>query len=82
MAMTTGGTDPQSDKNINKDTKNDPKVGTVAEKVRARQFNIIKKDTNLYGQIEEFYKEFKKQKDSIIIGFFQELIKDRLNKIR
>jgi len=80
MAMTTGGTDPRSSKNLPKDPN---KKGTVSSKVRTRQIDIVKNDRNLYERLENYYiTNVSKMKDSQIIQKFQNIIRDHLNKIK
>jgi len=79
MAMTTGGTDPRSSKNVLKDPN---KNGTVPNKVRRRQIEIVTNDSNLYERLlENYYKNASKMKESEIIKEFQNIIRDYLNKI-
>jgi len=80
MAMTTGGTDPRSSKNVEQDPN---KKGTVSNKVRRRQIDIVKNDGNLYKRLENYYStNASKMKDSQIIQKFQNIIHDYLNKIK
>ena len=80
MAMTTGGTDPRSSKNVLKDPN---KNGTVPNKVRRRQIEIVTNDSNLYERLlENYYKNAYKMKESEIIKEFQNIIRDYLNKIK
>lgn len=80
MAMTTGGTDPTSSKNVPKDPQG---KGTVPQKVRGRQIAIVKNDTNLYSKLEGYYtKNSSKNKDNETIRVFQHIIRTHLNKIK
>ncbi len=80
MAMTTGGTDPRSSKNLPKDPN---KKGTVPNKVRKRQIEIVKNDSTLYNRLNNYYyKNASKMKESEIIKKFQNIIRDYLNKIK
>ncbi|MEH2354725.1 eCIS core domain-containing protein [Nostoc sp.] len=80
MAMTTGGTDPTSSKNVPKDPQG---KGTVPQKVRGRQIAIVKNDTNLYSKLEGYYtKNSSKNNDNETIRVFQHIIRTHLNKIK
>jgi hypothetical protein len=80
MAMTTGGTDPRSSKNIEKDPK---KKGTVPKKVRERQISIVKNDRQLYQRLENYYdsNKAKIKNENHFIEKFRNIIQDYLNKI-
>ncbi|MBD1934454.1 MULTISPECIES: eCIS core domain-containing protein [Cyanophyceae] len=80
MAMTTGGTDPRSSKNVEKDPN---KKGTVPKKVRERQISIVKNDSELYERIESYYNTNKSKKnENQIIQKFRNIIQDYLNQIQ
>ncbi|MEA5602722.1 eCIS core domain-containing protein [Nostoc sp. UHCC 0252] len=80
MAMTTGGTDPTSSKNVPKDPQG---KGTVPQKVRGRQIAIVKNDTNLYSKLERYYtRNSSKNNDNETIRVFQHIIRTHLNKIK
>jgi len=79
MAMTTGGTDPRSSKNVLKDPN---RKGTVPNEVRKRQIEIVENDS-LYNRLKNYYnKNASKMKESEIIKKFQNIIRDYLNKIK
>ena len=80
MAMTTGGTDPRSSKNVLKDPN---RKGTVPNEVRKRQIEIVKNDSTLYNRLNNYYyKNASKMKESEIIKKIQNIIRDYLNKIK
>ena len=81
MAMTAGGTDPKSAKNIEKDIINDPKVGTIPEKVRDRQLNIVKNNPYLKDEIELYFITFESAKDAKLIGIFKGIIRKYIKNI-
>jgi hypothetical protein len=69
MAMTTGGTDPRSSKNVLKDPN---RKGTVPNEVRKRQIEIVKNDSTLYNRLNNYYyKNASKMKESEIIKKFK-----------
>lgn len=49
MAMTTGGTDPRSSKNVRQDPNG---KGTVPNEVRKRQIEIVENDSDLYNRLK------------------------------
>jgi hypothetical protein len=80
MAMTTGVTDPRSSKNVPQDPN---KKGTVPNKVRKRQIEIVENDSALYNRLNNYNnKNASKMKESEIIKKFPNIIQDYLNKIK
>ncbi|AFZ26209.1 hypothetical protein Cylst_4103 [Cylindrospermum stagnale PCC 7417] len=100
MAMTTGGTDPTSQdqapqgidtkkskkgqKNKAQETEQQTPKGTVPNKVRRRQIdivknvNIVKNDEKLYDKLEIYYNTNRSKNDSEIIEKFQDILRDHL----
>ena len=79
MAMTTGGTDPRSSKNVPPDPN---RKGTVPNEVRKRQIEIVENDS-LYNRLKNYYnKNASKMKESEIIKKLPNIIRDYLNKIK
>ena len=79
MAMTTGGTDPTSKKNKRKDTRKPPK-GTVPNKVRKRQINIIRNETLLYKRLTEWYERKSHLNEKTIVKKFGNIISNYMSR--
>ena len=80
MAMTTGGTDPTSKKNKRKDTRTPPK-GTVPNKVRKRQIDIIRNETKLYEDLTKWYKRKSHLNEKTIVKKFGNMISNYISRI-
>jgi len=78
MAMTTGGIEPRSSKNVLQDPNG---KGTVPNEVRKRQIEIVENDS-LYNRLKNYNKNASKMKESEIFKKIPNMIRDYLNKIK